>query len=83
MLFRSAKDELTVELPGISFSEFDCKLMAKWKIKLQEADKRDETAKQEKLKSFEELGIMHKKWHDSEITEDEYYAFKENLRGRI
>lgn len=73
-----AHDDLTINLPDIKFIEFRCKLMDKWIAQINEENSKYEQEKKEKQIRFELSRKMRKKWHNGEISEDEYYKFKEN-----
>ena len=72
-----AADDLTVNLPFIEFKEFNCNLMDKWGKVFKEHEEKEERRKKARKIYFEELREMRKKFRAGEITEDEYYDFKE------
>jgi hypothetical protein len=72
-----APDELTVVLPSLDFQPFDSPLLDKWRKQIAERDKEESERRQRKRELWEQRPEMRRKWHSGEITEDEYYAFKE------
>ncbi|GGF72107.1 hypothetical protein GCM10010912_16540 [Paenibacillus albidus] len=74
-----AHDELTVELPPVEFREFDCKLMEKWKETISKQDRVEEFRLTERKAALEMVAVMRRQWHNGEISEEDYYAFKEKI----
>lgn len=72
-------DNLTVQLPDVEWKEFTTPLWNKWKEEVEKKDSSYTMRKKEKAAAVELVRVMRKKWHDGEITEEEYYKFKENL----
>lgn len=73
------KDNLTVSLPEVKWTKFQTPLWEKWKEEIEKNDIKYAMKKQEKAAAMEMIRVMRKKWHDGEITEDEYYDFKEKM----
>lgn len=73
------EDNLTISLPEVEWKLFKTPLWDKWKREIEESDKQYKMRQEEKKAQFEMERIMRRKWHDGEITEDEYYKFKEQI----
>lgn len=73
------KDHLTVSLPEVQWTEFETPLWEKWKEEIKKNDDQYTMKIQEKAAAKELVRIMRKKWHNGEITEEDYYDFKEKM----
>ena len=71
-------DNLTVSLPDIEWKEFVTPLWNKWKEKIEKEDSAYKMRKQETSAQLEIKRLMRRKWHNGEITEDDYYSFLES-----
>lgn len=56
-----AKDELTIELPEVTFQEYHCHLMAGWREEIRKADEADEVKRKRRAQLEMEKTQMHKK----------------------
>ena len=72
-----AHDELTIDLPGLNFKEFECKLRDKWKKKIKTNDEVLEAKEKAETEFLMRKAEMRRKRANGEITEDEYYKFIE------
>ena len=70
-------DNLTVFLPDVAWQLFKTHLWDKWQKELQKRDEAYQMRDNERTAKEELLRVMRRKWHDGEITEEAYYAFKE------
>lgn len=70
-------DNLTVQLPAVDWKEYTTPLWDKWKVEIEKKDSSYIMRKQEKAAAIELERVMRRKWHVGEITEEEYYRFKE------
>ena len=75
------KDNLTVSLPEVKWTQFQTSLWGKWKEEIEKNDTEYDMKKQEKAAAMEMIRVMRKKWHDGEITENDYYDFKQKIIG--
>lgn len=71
------KDELSVRLPEIEWKVFITHLWDKWKIEVHARDDAYRMRQNEKAAKLEMDRFMRRKWHDGEITEDDYYNYLE------
>lgn len=76
------RDELTVELPEVEWKEFTTPLWEKWKEEIERQETARHMRAHEKAAGEELMRRMRRKWHDGEITEEEYYSFKEMQESR-
>ena len=74
-----ARDELTVDLPYVEFVQYDCKLMEKWKTKINEDDREYERKRKERIDNEVKLRELRKRKSKGEVSEEEYYQFKESM----
>lgn len=72
-----AKDGLTIELPEVHWRPFEILLWDKWKKKIALNDQAIAMQKAEIERHRKLVREMRSKWHSGEISEDDYYAFKE------
>ena len=72
-----ARDELTIELPGVTWTIFNTPLWEKWKEKIDTAINEEEKKRKSIIERSNQRRIMRDKWHGGEITESEYYGFLE------
>jgi excinuclease UvrABC nuclease subunit len=70
-------DSLTVTLPEIEFTLFNCHLWDKWIEEINNVNSVEVKRQKEQQERFDKTIEMRKKWHSGEISEDEYYGFKE------
>jgi hypothetical protein len=70
-----AQDDLTVSLPEVEWKEFSIPIWNKWKEKIQEDDAKENEKLRIKAKYAKESITMRKKFHNGEISEDEYFDF--------
>lgn len=70
-------DNLTVSLPDVAWQLFETHLWDKWQMELQRRDDAYQMRDNERTAKEELLRVMRRKWHDGEISEEAYYAFKE------
>lgn len=73
------RDGLTVHLPEVAWVQYVPQLWEKWKEEIRQKDISYNMKTQERAAQAELTRIMRQKWHIGEITEEEYYAFKESL----
>lgn len=67
-----SKEELTVDLPPVSFQIFDCTLLDKWRQIVQEEDLNYQRQQKEKRDLMEEYQTMRKKiFRDENLTPEE------------
>lgn len=71
-------DDLTVFLPDVEWKLFETHLWNKWKEEIQKKDNAHRMRECEKAARQELLRVLRKKWHNGEISEGTYYAFKES-----
>lgn len=71
-------DDLTVSLPDVEWKLFETHLWDKWKEEIHKKDNAHKMRENEKSAREELLRAMRKKWHEGEISEEIYYAFKES-----
>lgn len=71
------KDELTISLPPVEWKEFKTHLWEKWKEELKQEEERYKMRQQEKKAQAELLRHMRSEWHKGNVTEEDYYTFKE------
>ena len=76
------KDELSIRLPDVEWKEFTTHLWDKWRQEVNVADEAHRMRKEEKKARFEMQRVMRQKWHNGEISEEEYYDFVKNSRDR-
>lgn len=74
-----AKDGLNINLPDVTWTEFQTHLWDKWIQEIHAKDKRAERDAAAREASREMMREMRIKWHAGIITEDEYYTFKEKV----
>lgn len=72
------EDNLTVSLPDVEWQLFETSLWDKWKLEIKKKNSANEMRENEKSAREELLRVMRKQWHDGEISEEIYYAFKES-----
>ena len=72
-----ARDSLTFEIPHVPFEAYECKLLEKWKEKIREKDSERDRKRRMKIETDMKLREMRRQRANGEITEDEYYSFKE------
>lgn len=70
-------DNLSVTLPDVEWKKFETHLWEKWKKDLRNKDNALKMREEERAAAANILRIMHRKWHNGEISEDDYYAYKE------
>lgn len=78
-----AKDKLHITLPDVEWKSFHTHLWDKWKKEIQEQDNQYEMRKQEKSAFLELQREYRRKKINGEITEDEYWDFIEQNRGKF
>lgn len=73
-----AHDTLTIVLPSVEWKIFEIPLWEKWKKEIENKDilYRNKCRTEEEI--FEKKREMRKKWHNGDITEEQYYDFLEN-----
>ena len=76
-------DELSVTLPDIPFLPFDCDLLPKWCIELEERERREDAARKRKPQIEVEKLDLRRKFRKGAVSEDEYYARLEALEAEL
>lgn len=71
------QDNLSFALPDVEWKKFETHLWEKWKKDIADKDNAVKMRQEEKAAAANLLRIMHKKWHSGEISEDDYYRYKE------
>lgn len=74
-----AFDALTITLPEVEWKLFTTHLWEKWKEEIAESDKEERLRRQAKIRVMELQGEMRRKRNSSEITEEQYYDFMDEL----
>lgn len=74
------RDDLTVRLPEVVWKEFVTPLWSKWKEEIEKKDTAYTMRQWEKAAATELARVMRQKWRDGEVTEEEFYRFKEKTR---
>lgn len=69
-----AQDDLTIELPEVEWKLFSTHLWNKWIAKITLSDKAEEAERIRRHEHFMQTKVMRKKWHNGEMSEEEYYA---------
>jgi len=72
-----ARDELTFEIPDVTWTIFNIPLWSKWKEKINTDATEEEMKRIAKIEHSNQCRIMRKMWHAGEIGENEYYDFLE------
>lgn len=79
-----ANDKLTVTLPPVEWKVFETPLWEKWKKELEKTDNQYKMRQEEKKALQEMQREMRRRWHNEEISEEEYYKFKEvSEKGQV
>ena len=73
------RDLLTVYLPEVEWKLFETPLWDKWKEEIEKQDEKYRMRRQEQKAMCETIRIMRKRYHNGEISEDEYYRFKDEI----
>lgn len=77
-----AKDEITVTLPEVDFTEYICPLMDTWKEKINAQNSEFEQLQTEYRTIPLQRSLLRRKRRDQEISEDEYWSQYDILRQR-
>lgn len=72
-----ARDHLNFILPEVNWHPFYTPLWDKWKAKIDGAAEVAKVTRQLNAEYHEQCRLMRQRWHNGEISKDEYYAFKE------
>lgn len=80
-----ARDNLTVSLPDVIFTEYKDKIIDKWKQDLLTKDIQHKHDLQKHLDLIMSLSKLRKLYHseDNIMTEDEYYREKEKIENEL
>ena len=74
-----ASDALTVTLPEVEWKLFSTPLWDKWKKEIEDIDSSYQEERRAEKEAVEKKREMRRKRRNGEITEDEYYAFLEEI----
>jgi hypothetical protein len=74
-----AQDDLTFVLPEVKWEIFNTPLWDKWKNRIDDRNKEERIKKEKEAARKEQLKILRQKWHNGEISEDEYYQLTDKL----
>lgn len=72
-------DNLTVSLPEVVWKPFETPLWDRWKAEIDKQANKYTMRKQEQAAKEAALRIMRQRWRSGEITEEEYYRFKDTV----
>ncbi len=72
-----ASDTLTVTLPEVNWMPFSTNLWEKWRREIAAADAADKERRRRENEAFEKDCEMRRKRRNGEITEAEYWVFRE------
>ena len=74
-----ASDALTIALPEVEWKLFTTPLWDKWKKEIDDIDAYYQEQRRAEAEAAEKKREMRRKRHNGEITDEEYYAFLEEI----